>query len=103
MLPPLVATAGPNASVAVQPLSWCLVTRSRGGLFLRVVVALPLRRDPRADADAHLLHYQLPSPAADSSYLLEQPDNLAQFLQLLLVICCLPPCFSHGLRPMIIV
>ena len=68
---------------------------------MRGVAALWLRRDPRADADAHLPHYQLPSPAADSSYLLEQPDNLAQFLQLLLVICCPPPCFSHGLRPVI--
>ena len=99
MLPPLVATARFRRVRAGPPLSWRLVTRSRGGLFLRVVVALPLRRDPRADADAHLLHYQLPSPAADSSYLLEQPHNFAQCLQLLLVIWCLPPCFSHGLRP----
>jgi len=67
------------------------------------VAALALRGKSRADADACLPHCQLSSPPSRSSYLLEQPDNFAQFLQPLLMIGCRPPCLSHGLRPTIIV
>ena len=75
--------------------------RNRVRLFLCEVAALALRGKPRADADAHLPHYHLSPPPSRSPYLLEQPDNFAQFLQLLLVVCCLPSCPRHGLRPVI--
>ena len=64
------------------------------------VAALSLRRDRRGNA--HLPHCCLSSTPSASSYLLEQPDNFAQFLQLL-VICSLPSCLSHGPHPIIIV
>jgi len=67
------------------------------------VAGLSLRGNPRADADGRFPHQHLSPPPSRFPYLLEQLNNFARFFQLLLMICCLPPCFSHGLRPMIIV
>jgi len=69
---------------------------------LCAVAGLSLRGNPRAVADGRLPHQHLSPPPSRFPYLLEQLNNFARFLQLL-VICWLPPCFSHGLRPMIIV
>jgi len=73
--------------------------RNRGRLFFCEVAALGLCGKPRADAGARLPHDHLSTPPSRSAYLLEQPDNFAQFLQLLLVICCLSRCLPHGLSP----
>jgi len=97
------AASGPGACAAAEPSQWCLMPGNRSHLFLCEVAVLALRGNPRAVADGCFPHQHLSPPPSRFPYLLEQLNNFARFLQLLLVICCLPPCFSHGVSPMSIV